>query len=81
MEKARDAARGTTSRLHDVHKRNWPSELARERTRITRALESAGWNMKVAADKLGVGLTTLYRWMPRYGIPTKQARREQEARL
>ena len=47
-----------------------------ERSRILMALEENGGSRKLAAKRLGIGRSTLYRRMEKYGIPT---RREDES--
>jgi transcriptional regulator with PAS, ATPase and Fis domain len=42
------------------------------RSRILVALEETGGNRSEAARRLGVARPTLYRWMERYGIPTRR---------
>ena len=42
-----------------------------EKEYIRTALETSGWNRKTAADKLGIGIATLYRKMKLYGIKQK----------
>jgi two-component system response regulator FlrC len=39
-----------------------------ERDAITRALEASEGNRRVAAERLGIGLRTLYEKLKRYGI-------------
>jgi Nif-specific regulatory protein len=45
---------------------------ARERSRLLMALDEAGGNRNAAAKALGVGRSTLYRRMIKYGIPTRR---------
>ena len=48
------------------------SSDARERSRLLMALDEAGDNRNAAAKALGVGRSTLYRRMVKFGIPTRR---------
>ncbi len=48
------------------------SSDARERSRLLMALDEAGGNRNAAAKALGVGRSTLYRRMVKFGIPTRR---------
>lgn len=54
------SADGEPARLADI-----------ERAAIQRALEQTGYQIAPAARQLGIGRTTLYRKMARYGIPDR----------
>ena len=43
-----------------------------ERSRILVALDETGGNRNLAAKNLGIGRSTLYRKMEKYGIPTRR---------
>ena len=43
-----------------------------ERLAIEEALAACGHNQSKAAQRLGVGRTTLYRKMKKYGIPARR---------
>lgn len=38
-----------------------------EREEIAHAIEATGWDIDLAAEKLGIGRTTLYRKLHKYG--------------
>jgi len=48
------------------------SSEARERSSLLMALDEAGGNRNAAAKALGVGRSTLYRRMVKFGIPTRR---------
>ena len=48
------------------------SSDARERSRLLMALDESGGNRNAAAKALGVGRSTLYRRMVKFGIPTRR---------
>ena len=75
MEQAVILARGDVltpadlpARLHAPVSAPVQSMEVQEQRLIRDALESAGWNKKLAASRLGIGRTTLYAKMKRYGI-------------
>ncbi len=39
-----------------------------ERSKLLHVLEDSHWNKSVAAEKLGIGRTTLWRWLKKYGL-------------
>jgi two-component system response regulator HydG len=39
-----------------------------ERATLARVLEQCGWNKKEAAKRLGIGRTTLYAKLKKYGM-------------
>lgn len=49
-----------------------PTMEEAERLAIEKALAACGYNQSEAAQRLGVGRTTLYRKMKKYGIPSRR---------